>query len=33
MVTVVKRDGREVRFDANKLNDAVYAAAKATKTY
>lgn len=31
MVTVVKRDGREVRFDANKIKDAVYAAAKATK--
>ena len=31
MVTVVKRDGREVRFDASKIEDAVYAAAKATK--
>lgn len=31
MVTVVKRDGREVKFDPSKIKDAVYAAAKATK--
>lgn len=31
MITVVKRDGREVRFDPSKITDAIYAAAKATK--